>query len=134
MVFGTFDILHPGHLSFFRQAKQYGDYLIIVVAHDQTVKQVKGRWPLNNQLARIEKIFRRQIVDQIIAGQPGNKFAVILEHQPAVICLGYDQQYFVPELLSWIKKNNMKIIIKRAQPYQPAKYKSSRLRKSKPQL
>ena len=43
MVFGTFDYLHEGHKDFFRQAKQYGDELVVVVARDETVKQIKGK-------------------------------------------------------------------------------------------
>ncbi|MBI2582387.1 adenylyltransferase/cytidyltransferase family protein, partial [Candidatus Woesearchaeota archaeon] len=27
MCFGTFDLLHLGHLNYFQQAKKYGDYL-----------------------------------------------------------------------------------------------------------
>src|SRR3989344_5438626 len=34
MVFGTFDILHVGHLDFFKQARKLGDYLLVVVARD----------------------------------------------------------------------------------------------------
>ena len=29
--FGTFDHLHPGHLNYFQQAKELGDYLIVVI-------------------------------------------------------------------------------------------------------
>ncbi|MCI0612613.1 adenylyltransferase/cytidyltransferase family protein, partial [bacterium] len=29
MCTGTFDILHSGHLDYFRQAKHFGDYLIV---------------------------------------------------------------------------------------------------------
>ena len=43
IVFGTFDILHQGHLDFFRQAKQYGDYLIVAVAHDENVKKSRPK-------------------------------------------------------------------------------------------
>ncbi|HLC71304.1 MAG TPA: adenylyltransferase/cytidyltransferase family protein, partial [Candidatus Nanoarchaeia archaeon] len=34
MCFGTFDILHPGHLHYLQQAKKYGDYLMVVIARD----------------------------------------------------------------------------------------------------
>ena len=45
MVFGTFDGLHPGHLSYFKQARKYGDYLIAIVALDENVLQFKGHRP-----------------------------------------------------------------------------------------
>ncbi|HEY4500387.1 MAG TPA: adenylyltransferase/cytidyltransferase family protein, partial [Candidatus Paceibacterota bacterium] len=43
MVFGTFDILHPGHLYFLRAAKKLGDYLIVSLARDVNVRKIKGR-------------------------------------------------------------------------------------------
>ena len=41
MLFGTFDGLHEGHFDLFRQAKKYGDYLVVVVARDVNVKKIK---------------------------------------------------------------------------------------------
>jgi len=128
MVFGTFDILHPGHLDLFRQAKELGDHLIVVVAHDETVKSVKGKYPVNKQTVRIAEIKKQAIIDEVIAGGQGNKLQVIKDLKPQVICLGYDQQAFVTELLVWIDKNIMDIEIKRAQPYKSGVYKSSKLR------
>ena len=43
MAFGTFDLMHPGHEYFLRQAKKRGDYLIAVIARDSTVKKLKGK-------------------------------------------------------------------------------------------
>jgi len=40
MVFGTFDIFHQGHKYFSQQAKKYGKFLIVVIAHNATVKQI----------------------------------------------------------------------------------------------
>jgi len=39
---GTFDVLHPGHLSLFEYAKSLGDYLIVVIDSDERVKEKKG--------------------------------------------------------------------------------------------
>ncbi len=43
MCFGTFDILHPGHLYFLRECEKYGDELIVVIARDATVEKVKEK-------------------------------------------------------------------------------------------
>jgi len=40
---GVFDILHVGHIHFLKQAKELGDELIVIVAHDKTVEERKGR-------------------------------------------------------------------------------------------
>jgi len=54
MLFGTFDIFHEGHRDFLRQAREYGDYLIVVIARDETVKNVKGKLPRNNESVRLQ--------------------------------------------------------------------------------
>jgi len=41
MTFGTFDIVHPGHIHFLQQAKTYGDRLITIVARDMNVQKFK---------------------------------------------------------------------------------------------
>jgi len=128
MVFGTFDILHPGHLDFFRQAKEQGDHLVVVVAHDETVKLVKGKYPANSQLARMSEIEKQTLVDEVLAGGQGDKIQIVKDVEPQVICLGYDQQSFVSELEEWLEKNNLGIEIIHAQSYKPEKYKSSKLR------
>ena len=48
MAFGTFDLLHPGHINFLNQAKKHGQ-LIIVIARDKTVKEVKGKLPQHKE-------------------------------------------------------------------------------------
>ena len=48
MVFGAFDGLHPGHLDFFRQAKEYGDTLVVSVGTDKNVEKIKGKKPQNS--------------------------------------------------------------------------------------
>ena len=39
---GCFDILHPGHITYLRTARQMGDVLIIGVNSDRSVKELKG--------------------------------------------------------------------------------------------
>ena len=46
MAFGTFDLLHPGHLSYLNKSKKLGSKLIVVVARDANTLKVKGFKPL----------------------------------------------------------------------------------------
>ena len=46
---GTFDGLHPGHLSYMKQLRNLGDEIYVVVARDCNVKDIKCRLPRNNQ-------------------------------------------------------------------------------------
>ena len=45
MVFGSFDLVHKGHVNFLKQAKKLGDELIVVVARDDNIEKVKKRKP-----------------------------------------------------------------------------------------
>lgn len=35
ITYGTFDLLHYGHINLLRRAKQYGDYLIVALSTDE---------------------------------------------------------------------------------------------------
>ena len=46
LVGGVFNIIHPGHMHFLKKAKEFGDFLIVVIARDETVKDKKEILPL----------------------------------------------------------------------------------------
>jgi cytidyltransferase-like protein len=52
LVSGCFDLLHSGHVEFFRQAAQYGD-LYVAVGSDKTIYDLKGRETVNNEQERL---------------------------------------------------------------------------------
>ena len=51
-VTGCYDLLHSGHVEFFRQAAQYGD-VYVAIGSDQTVYGLKGRKPVNSEGERL---------------------------------------------------------------------------------
>jgi len=51
-VTGCYDLLHSGHVEFFRQAAQYGD-LYVAIGSDKTIYGLKGRKPVNNEQERL---------------------------------------------------------------------------------
>ena len=129
MTFGTLDIFHEGHKNFLEQAREHGDYLIVVVARDKTVKKVKKRLPQNDEDKRLENIRKSNLADEVILGSLENKYKAIEEYKPDVICLGYDQGTFTENLREKLKELNLpdaKIV--RLKSYHPEKYKSSKLR------
>ena len=91
MVFGAFDGLHPGHLDFFKQAKKYGDFLIVSVGTDKNVTEIKGKTPLFNQRERLALIASVELVDKSVLGAERDFYRQIRKHKPHIICLGYDQ-------------------------------------------
>lgn len=123
MVFGTFDGLHQGHLNFFKQAKKFGDKLIIVVARDKNVKKIKGKFPGFTENERLMRVQEAKVADKAILGQIKDPYAVIREEKPEVICLGYDQSSFTAGL----KKEFSDIKVVKLESYKPDIYKSSKL-------
>jgi len=120
MVFGTFDILHFGHLHLFHQAKRLADKLVVVVARDCNVKKIKGVLPINNEKERLELIKHVDIVDNAILGDKNDIYKVVLKIKPDVIALGYDQEAEVEKLKDYK--------IKRLRPYKPEMMKSSKIK------
>ncbi len=47
-VTGCFDMLHSGHVAFLEEAAQYGE-VVVGIGSDNTVRNLKGRYPVNNQ-------------------------------------------------------------------------------------
>jgi FAD synthetase len=134
IVFGTFDIIHPGHENLFKQARKFGSYLIVVVARDKTIKEVKGRLPVNNERARKNNILKLKIADKVILGDLKDKHKAIKKFKPEVICLGYDQKFFVDGLKAPLIRGvggvkRVKII--RLKSHKPNIYKTSKIIKHK---
>lgn len=125
MVFGTFDIIHPGHLNMFEQAKQYGDFLVIVVARDVTVCNVKKRPAQFTEDVRLENIKKLNIANAVRLGCVDDHYGAIAEEKPDVIALGYDQREFVDNLAKAIEDY---VQIVRLSPYMPEIYKSSKFK------
>ena len=128
MAFGSFDILHKGHEAYLKEAKNYGDYLIVIVARDENIIRFKGRKPKNDENYRLGQIKKLDFVDEAVLGHKGNIFDVLEEYRPDVICLGYDQKTVEEEKLrEELEKRNIKAEIARAKPYKEDVYKSSKL-------
>src|SRR5512138_3665941 len=52
LVSGCFDLLHSGHVEFFREAAKYGD-LYVALGSDKTVYELKGRLPVTSEQERL---------------------------------------------------------------------------------
>lgn len=124
MCFGTFDFLHLGHLNYFKQAKEHGDYLIVVLARDAT-KLKQGKKTIFAEEERREIVENQKIVDKAILGSLNNHLQIITEEKPEVICLGYDQEASEQKLKEDLNKMGISTEIKRMKPYQTDKNKSS---------
>jgi len=128
MCFGSFDVLHPGHIFFLKSAKSLGDKLIVVIALDSTIQEVKGITPKYNERERVENVRDLKIADRVMLGYEADKYEVVEEINPDIIALGYDQDGFADKLKEEMEKRNMNPKIVRLDSYKEEHYKSSKLR------
>lgn len=129
IAFGTFDIFHAGHKNYLAQAKALGDFLVVVVARDETVLRIKSQWTQYSEEERREVVEKSRLADEVVLGSLEDKYSVIEKYRPSVIALGYDQRVDLPELTEQLKKRKLKAEIVRLKSFEPEKYKSSKLRK-----
>jgi len=106
LAFGTFDRLHRGHIYYLKQAKKYG-HLTVLIARDLTVKNVKGHFPENNEQKRLAQVKKLGIADNLILGNYTDKYTVLDYIKPDIICLGYDQKFFIDNLVEELEKRRL---------------------------
>lgn len=128
MCFGSFDLLHPGHLHFLKQAKRLGNKLIVVIAKDSVITKIKGKAPKYNERQRKEHIQDLMYVDRAVLGYEEDPYEIIEEINPDIICLGYDQNSFSENLKEKLEKREMHPKIYRLGAYKEHLYKSSKLK------
>ncbi|MBI2550452.1 FAD synthase [Candidatus Woesearchaeota archaeon] len=128
MCFGTFDVLHEGHRFYLTEAKKLGDRLVVVVARDETVMDVKKRQPLHNENERVRHLQQLKIADKVVLGNPGDKLRIVEDERPDVICFGYDQIFFTDNIKEKLRQRGLDIEVVRLPAFKPDVYKSSLLR------
>lgn len=91
---GVFDLLHAGHLHYLEQAKSLGDELVVIVAHDDTVRKRKHE-PITLQDMRKRMVEGLKPVDVVYVGNPPgvSMFEILVDVKPNIIALGYDQEH-----------------------------------------
>lgn len=128
MVFGAFDVLHPGHIHFLRFARKHGNYLIVSIAREKFVKKIKGRKPVHSESDRKSLLESVKFVDKVVLGSKRDYLRHIVREKPDVIVLGYDQRAFTAGLQEKLAKAGLKVKIVRAGPYKAQIYKSKLFR------
>ena len=145
MVFGTFDGLHPGHMSFFKQARalvpqgprQAQDlapdgFLIVSVARDRNVLKIKGKLPVLGEKQRVTLIKKSGLADKVVLAGIKNHLPHIIQERPNIIALGYDQKDYIKNLKKDLKAKNLSVKIVRLKPYKEKIYKNALLKSKNP--
>jgi len=132
LAFGTFDILHSGHLYYLNKARALGTELVVVVARDGTVVREKGFKPVKDERQRLAIIRALKFVDKAVLGMKTDKLNVISKYKPDIIALGYDQKVSKQTIERFLRANNLRAKVVRLKAHKPASHKSSLLRKRFP--
>jgi rfaE bifunctional protein nucleotidyltransferase chain/domain len=88
---GVFDLLHPGHVRYLRQARDLGDALLVGVNSDRSVRANKGPdRPLTSESERVEILEALAFVDGVIVFDEETPYELITALQPDVLVKGAD--------------------------------------------
>lgn len=88
---GCFDLLHIGHIELLKFAKSLGNYLIVAINSDDSVKKLKGfSRPINNEITRKTILESIKYVDEVIIFNEDTPLEVIKKLQPNIIVKGGD--------------------------------------------
>lgn len=89
---GVFDILHPGHVRYLRDARALGDALIVGVNSDRSARAL-GKAPdrpINSDSERAELLAALAVVDAVVIFDEDTPHAIISALQPDVLVKGAD--------------------------------------------
>ena len=126
LVFGTFDVIHPGHKFFLEQSAEYGDKLVAVIARDDFVSSIKKKTPVHSQEERINHIISSGLVDDAcLSDKITGTFNVVMKINPQVVCFGHDQIKLAESFKTWMDIHDKKIEIVTVDPYKRDKYSST---------
>lgn len=91
ITYGTYDLLHQGHINLLKRAKELGDYLIVGVTSDSFDRE-RGKLNVrNNVLERIEAVKATGFADEvIIEDYVGQKIDDILKYDVDIFAIGSD--------------------------------------------
>ena len=128
LVFGVFDLFHPGHEYFLRQARRQGDRLVAVVTRDERVEQEKGRRPARTLAARLADVRQFGCVDRALPGDRVGEWGLVRRLRPAVICVGHDQRTDHPKFLAQLAGLTPPPQIVRLPAFKRDQYSTTRLR------
>ncbi|MBI3949239.1 MAG: D-glycero-beta-D-manno-heptose 1-phosphate adenylyltransferase [Acidobacteria bacterium] len=88
---GCFDLIHPGHVRYLRQARSLGDALIVAINSDQSTRELKGPGrPIFNQEERCEVLAALEAVDYVTVFDEPTPRELITALLPDVLVKGGD--------------------------------------------
>ena len=88
---GCFDLLHPGHMKLFKEAKKQGDVLIVGLNSDSSIKKIKNpHRPILSQKERIQLLSGIAFIDYLTVFSEPDPLRLIKRITPDVLVKGGD--------------------------------------------
>jgi len=88
---GCFDILHPGHSAYLAAARALGDFLVVGVNSDASVKRLKGnKRPIMPESARAQLLAALAAVDFVTIFDEDDPYQLIKLLEPDILVKGGD--------------------------------------------
>jgi rfaE bifunctional protein nucleotidyltransferase chain/domain len=92
---GCFDLLHPGHVQYLEDVRALGDFLVVGLNSDASVRRLKGpSRPLQDERARALVLCGLRSVDAVVRFGEDTPLELITALQPDVLAKGGD---YTPE-------------------------------------
>ena len=109
---GCFDILHLGHLKYLEESKKLGDFLIVAINSDESVKILKGSGrPVNNYTLRSKNLMKLKFVDEVIIFSERTPINLIKYLLPDVLTKGGDYKTIDIVGSSVVEKSGGKVVV-----------------------
>ena len=90
---GCFDLLHHGHIFYLEKSRQLGDFLVVGLNSDDSVKRLKGSWrPIKTLESRKAVLAGLASVDMVIVFEEDTPLHLIQNIVPDVLVKGGDYQ------------------------------------------
>lgn len=116
-VSGCYDLLHSGHIAFFREASQYGD-LYVALGSDKTVYDLKGRPPINTEDERLYMVRSVKFVKDAFISRGSGMLDFVSEFQalqPDIFIVNEDGNTFDKQYLC--EEYGVKYIVLKREPH-----------------
>ena len=121
MAFGAFDGIHAGHLYYLNAAKKLGDYLIVVIARDESKWKFTKRYNLDEN-QRKKLVEELGIADKVILGSQTNALEKVKKIKPNIIAITRYHPITAEILQIDLKKSHLKTKVVTLQIFQPKIY------------
>lgn len=107
---GCFDILHVGHVRYLEKTKTYGDFLIVLLNSDKSVRSIKGpARPINCEEDRAEILSALKCVDYVVLFDEDSPRNLLDEMKPDVYTKGADYTLATLPEADIMRKNNTRV-------------------------